>query len=61
MQRRLELMVVAARDVPGRITRVYNVPTRRATYEALLSAGFDLIGTKDIEGAYKLLAESAWE
>jgi hypothetical protein len=61
MQRRLELMVVAARDVPGRITRVYNVPTRRATYEALLSAGVDLIGTKDIEGAYKLLAESAWE
>jgi glycerophosphoryl diester phosphodiesterase len=61
MRRRLELLVGAAREVPGRLVRVYNVPTRRAAYEALLAAGVDLIGTKDIEGASCLLADPGLE
>lgn len=54
---RLDKLDAAARLVPGRLVRVYNVPTNGPTYEALLEAGVDLIGTKDIEGAYDLLRD----
>jgi hypothetical protein len=54
--RRLDLLRDAVTAVPGRLIRVYNVPTNRATYEALLERGVDLIGTKDIRGAHRLLA-----
>jgi hypothetical protein len=57
LRRRLVILVEAARAVPGRLVRVYNVPTRRAVYEGLLESGVDLLGTKDIEGAHKVLIE----
>jgi hypothetical protein len=53
--RRLQAVVAATSAVPGRICRVYNVPTDAATYEFVLSAGVDMIGTKDIHGAYALV------
>ncbi len=58
LNRRLDSLTDAARAVPGRIVRVYNVPTKRAVYMALLNSGVDLIGTKDIVGAHRLLIES---
>jgi glycerophosphoryl diester phosphodiesterase len=57
MRCRLKNAVNAARMVPGRIVRVYNVPSNAATYEALLEAEIDLIGTKDIEGASRLFSK----
>lgn len=58
LRRRLRYLVGVARAVPGRVVRVYNVPTRRDVYDALLDCGVDLIGTKDIEGAHRLLSTS---
>jgi hypothetical protein len=57
LERRLEGLTDAAQAVPGRMVRVYNVPTKRAVYEALLASGVDLIGTKDIAGAHRLLTD----
>jgi glycerophosphoryl diester phosphodiesterase len=57
LQRRLDKLNDAARAVPGRLVRVYNVPTKRRVYEALLASGVDLIGTKDIAGAHRLLTD----
>lgn len=55
LRHRLELLEEAAEAVPGRMVRVYNVPTRRDVYVGLLDSGVDLIGTKDILGAHRLL------
>jgi len=49
-------VAAAAHTVPGRLARVYNVPTRASAYSAILDTGVDLIGTKDIIGAQELLA-----
>ena len=57
LKRRLESLSDAAHAVPGRIVRVYNVPTKRAVYEALLASGVDLIGTKDVVGTHRLLID----
>lgn len=54
-RRRLDGMAAAASVVPGRLTRVYGVPTNADVYGALLDAGVDLIGTKDIRGAAAVL------
>jgi len=58
LRRRLQFLTDAAQAVPGRLVRVYNVPTRRAVYQGLLESGVDLLGTKDIEGAHRLLIET---
>lgn len=54
-RRRLDGMATAASVVPGRLVRVYGVPTNAAVFRALLDAGVDLIGTKDIRGAAAVL------
>ncbi|MGD8414956.1 MAG: hypothetical protein PVF33_12035 [Candidatus Latescibacterota bacterium] len=56
LHRRLEALKTAARAVPGRWVRVYNVPTRPDVYRELLDCGVDLIGTKDIVGAQRILS-----
>jgi len=50
-QQRLDALVTAAGVVPGRLVRVYGVPTNADVYRVLLDSGVDLIGTKDIRGA----------
>jgi hypothetical protein len=35
---------------------VHDVPARRATYDALLAAGVDLIGAKDLAAAHRILS-----
>jgi hypothetical protein len=57
LRQRLESLAGAARAVPGRLVRVYDVPTRGDVYRALLESGVDLLGTKDIVGAHRLLTE----
>jgi hypothetical protein len=41
----------------GRIARVYDVPVRHEVYSLLLAAGVDLIGTEDLEGTRRELAQ----
>jgi hypothetical protein len=41
---------------PARRLRVHNVPVDAAVYRALLAAGVDLIGTKDLPATARLLA-----
>jgi len=55
MQKRIGRLVEAAAVVPGRMVRVYGVPTNGAVYRGLLETGIDLIGTRDIEGAHRIL------
>jgi hypothetical protein len=55
MRKRLTRVVAAAHAVPGRISRVFNVPRNTATCRAILDAGVDLIGSKDIEGMHATL------
>jgi hypothetical protein len=55
MRRRIDRLVDAAAMVPGRMVRVYGVPTNGSVYDGLLGAGVDLIGTRDIEGAHRIL------
>jgi hypothetical protein len=57
-RKRFGRIAAAAHAVPGRIARVYGVPTNATTYHAILGAGIDLIGTKDIEGANRVLART---
>ncbi len=56
LRQRFEDVAQAAHQVPGRLARVYNVPTKPAAYEAILDAGIDLIGTRDIAGAHEILS-----
>ena len=56
LRQRFEDVAEAAHQVPGRLARVYNVPTESAAYEAILDAGIDLIGTRDITGAHAILS-----
>lgn len=55
MKKRMERIASLAHAVPGRLARVYNVPTTPEVYRSILEAGIDLIGTKDIEGASRAL------
>jgi len=55
LKRRLDLLIGLAREKPGRWVRVYNVPSKQDTYDDLIETGIDLIGTKDIRGAHRLL------
>ena len=57
LRQRFRNLAAAAHAVPGRLARVYDVPTNEAAYKAVLNAGVDLIGTKDIVGASKLLSD----
>jgi hypothetical protein len=43
-------------SAPDRLLRVHNVPTDGRIYAALLAAGVDLIGTKDLTASGRLLA-----
>lgn len=54
-RRQLSAIAAAAGAVDGRWLRVYDVPRRSRVYEALLSGGVDLIGTKDLERSGRLL------
>jgi glycerophosphoryl diester phosphodiesterase len=55
LQERFRDVAHAAHEVPGRLARVYGTPTSATVYSAILDAGIDLIGTKDIVGANALL------
>jgi len=55
LRQRFHDVAAAAHAVPGRLARVYRVPTHAAAYDAILDAGIDLIGTRDITGAWELL------
>jgi hypothetical protein len=44
---------------PGRLLRVHNVPASSSVYTALLAAGVDLIGTKELEASRRLLGPDA--
>jgi len=57
LRKRLQRLASAAHAVPGRMARAFNVPTKSRAYSAILNAGVDLIGTKDIEGAARLLSQ----
>lgn len=43
------------RACPSAMIRAHNVPVDREVYDALLGAGVDLIGTKDLAGTRRLL------
>ncbi len=61
LKRRLDLLISVAREKPGRWVRVYNVPSNQDTYDDLIETGIDLIGTKDIRGARRLLTGGSRE
>jgi hypothetical protein len=53
--RRLEEIRKQKAAAPGVLFRVHNVPVERRLYDALLGAGVDLIGTKDLIATHRLL------
>ncbi len=56
VQEQLARMVAARDAVEGRIIRTYEVPYHQDVYRALLEAGFDLIGTRNLTKTSEILA-----
>lgn len=54
----LASLVIRAHAVPGRRLRVYEVPYEMSVYRALLEAGVDLIGTKNLERSRSIVLEA---